>query len=74
MPILALKKQYNILLKRHNRATEYLDDMSKSINDREKWLPEYKTILQKLNSILGELKGLGIKVTDDEIIDGFEVD
>lgn len=67
-----LKEEYNKLLEREKKAAQYLDDNTKPIAEREKWIPQYKNIIDRLGAIIDELRQLGYKMTDNEIIEGFK--
>lgn len=68
-----LKKKYNAFIQRHNKALKYLDNNQIDIDERENHIQAYKKILDELNSIIDELNKLGISYTDENILNGFEV-
>lgn len=55
--MLELKKEYDELLAREKKAAEYLDNQNIPIAEREKWIPQYKSIINRLGAIMGEMKG-----------------
>ena len=63
------KEYYNTLLDRHYKALVFFADNDITIDDKEKWVPEYREILASL----GEMLDIIGKYTDDNILDGFEV-
>jgi F0F1-type ATP synthase delta subunit len=65
----SLKREYNELLKREEKAVEYLDDNSIPLETRENYFSEYKKILDRLNEIL-ELIG---RYKREEILEGFKL-
>lgn len=72
MDILALKKQYNQLLHRHNEGKLYIDNTNIPLADREKQIPLFIQICEKLNDILIELKKYNVKFTDEDVLTGFK--
>lgn len=72
--ILELKQEYNKYLLRHSKAFIYLEDNNISINEREKWLPEYKRIVYHLNRILNKLELKGVHYTLIEGLGGFDIE
>ena len=72
MPVLTeqqIKQEYNTLFARYKKAFAYLlqDDA-----DREKWLPEYTALVDKLNELVTAMKAQGIPYTTKELQEGFE--
>lgn len=74
MSILTLKEEYNNLLIREAKAEIYLDDNSKSITDRELWVPEYQKVINRLGEIIEELGTNGVIITKDQILGGFNLE
>ena len=50
-----LKSHYNELLAREKRGEEYLDDPTRTPDEVEKWMPEFRKILTALNYTLGQI-------------------
>jgi hypothetical protein len=69
-----LKGKYNEVLQRHNKGAKYLDDMSVSLEEKEKWSGEFKDILRSMDELVKAIEEQGYKVTDDEILNGFGVE
>ena len=65
------KEYYNILLERHYKALIFFADNGITIEDKEKWVPEYREILASLGEML-DIIGKG-NYTDDNILNGLEV-
>jgi hypothetical protein len=68
-----LINQYNKLITIHNKAAEYLDNNNIPLSQREKKIPEYKKIVDKLNELITEFDKHGIKYSSNEILNGFKV-
>ena len=68
-----LMKQYNEILAREVKAQKYLDDNTKTIEEREKWIPEYRNILLELSGIFIDITKLGRKITPEEAANGFQI-
>lgn len=60
-----LKERYNFVLKRHKKACKYLD----SKNVPQKWIDEYKRVVEELNILLNEIGGY----TEYEVLEGFNI-
>ena len=69
-----LKTHYNKLIKRYKTGADYLDNNGIPLEEREKWMDEFRNIIDGLNGFLKEFKKLGIETTEDEIMNGFELD
>ena len=69
-----LKTHYNKLIKRYKTGADYLDNNGIPLEEREKWMDEFRNIIDGLNGLLKEFKKLGIETTEDEIMNGFELD
>lgn len=68
------KQRYNEYLLRHCKAEIYLNNNNISVSDREKWLPEYRDIVNQLNFILSILDEAEIKYNFDNILGGFDIE
>jgi hypothetical protein len=74
LPVLDdLKRKYNEILVRHAKAAEIMNDNSKSVAASEKWVDNYKSIVRELEEYIKEIKVQGCEMTQDEILNGFEV-
>ena len=49
-------EKLNELLKRHEKAVQYLDNMNIAAERKEKWLPEYEKLVQELNQLWDEIE------------------
>mgnify|MGYP000906025151 CR=1 FL=1 len=65
-----LTDEYNDLLKRFYKATDYLDNKKIPMAERKRWLPEFQKIILRMNEILGELKKQGREPSNKEIMEG----
>lgn len=68
-----LKKQYNALLIRHNRAASFLDDDAIPAEEREQHIPAFKQIIADMEAILKGIKAKGQEASETEILQGFKV-
>jgi len=66
-----LKAKYNEVLERHNKGAAYLDS-DVSLEQKEKWAPEFSDIVRSMNELAGVMAKEGHTMTDDEILKGFE--
>ncbi len=67
----ALKTEYNKVLERWNKATEYLEHEATS-EQIDKWLPEYEMILKRRNALCMDIwQESGVKPTVEEFEYGF---
>jgi hypothetical protein len=57
-----LEQEYDQLLKRFYKAVEYLDNKEIPLEERKKWLPEYRKILDKLNELVTQMRKRGKEV------------
>jgi hypothetical protein len=61
------KQKYNDLLMRAWKAVYFMDNLTVNMADKEKWLPEFKKLLDEINSMItGDF-------TDNEILYGFQI-
>jgi hypothetical protein len=70
---LELKREYNKVLKRHHKAALYMDDCNVPISQRETFLPEYKNIIDRLNTILNIFEINKIEYSTKEGLGGFDL-
>ena len=68
-----LKKQYNALLIRHNRAASFLDDDAIPAEEREQHIPAFRQIIADMEGILKDIKAKGHEASETEILHGFKV-
>ncbi len=61
-----LKKEYNTTLQRYYNGCNYIDE---HLEEMDKYLPVVQELLNKLNKILEKI----LKVTEEEIINGFKI-
>ena len=66
-----LKKEYNQVVSRINKATEFFKNCTKE--EVDKHLPLFLELNNKANDLLNELKKLGYRATLDEIERGFNL-
>jgi hypothetical protein len=66
------KEEYNSLLTREKKAESYLMDERVPIEEREKWLAAYGTIVKQLGQMIYEYKKAGNEFTGDEQMNGFK--
>lgn len=64
-----LKKKYNKLLDREKKAEEWLDSPEQTDSQVERWMPEFRGILDGLNKLLTQIGSH----TTDETINGFKI-
>jgi len=62
-----LRQEYNEQLARWKKAFTYL---SSDIEEKEKWLPEYEKLCNRLNAMVVELKMQGITPTNARLMEG----
>ncbi len=65
-----LKRQYDSLLARENKAETYLDDNTIPYSERKKWIPQFRAILDEMSKILSRLP----PSTSQERLNGFKTD
>lgn len=68
---MALKCEYNRLLKCEKELAEILDDEQTPIGVKEQEVRKYIAITDRLSIILNELKKMGVSVSDLQIENGF---
>jgi hypothetical protein len=66
-----LKKEYNELALKLAKADVYMDDHTKPIAEREKFVPRYRELTKQMANMLKELEQAGVRWTEDEAIGGF---
>lgn len=67
MPL--LRQEYNEQLARWKKAFTYLSsDISEA--EKEKWLPEFEKICNRLNAMVNELKMQGVTSTNTRLLEG----
>jgi hypothetical protein len=71
MELKGLANKYNAILKRVYKALDWFESVSKE--DIDKWLPKFNQLLGELDAIGKQIeKESGIKLTDEQILNGFE--
>ena len=65
------KIAYNKLVLRHKKAEAYLNNNDIPMADREKYLPEFRKLLNNINKAIEDFNANGIEMTADEILEGF---
>lgn len=73
MTVNELKQEYNKVLGVLSEASKYMDDNSIPIADREAKIPVFQRLIVKTCEIAKELKRLGVKCTDKELVEGFQI-
>lgn len=66
-----MMEKYNLLLRRYHRAVKWLDDPVRTEEEREKYIDNFREILQGLNFYLKKIKETGINLTSKQILEGF---
>ena len=66
------KEEYNKLLAREKKAESYLMDERVPIEEREKWLASYGTIVKQLGQMIYEYKKAGNEFAVDQQMNGFK--
>lgn len=49
-------EKLNELLKRHEKAVQYLDNMNIAVEEKEKWIPEYRELIREIGTTIDELE------------------
>lgn len=52
----SLKAEYSELFQRYTKAVTYLDNPAIPNSDKEKWLPEFETLLKRLNVLFEKIE------------------
>ena len=68
-----LKKKYNALLKRHNRASDFFDDNSIPIVERKRHIQAFREIIEEMESVLKYINCKGYSPTEKEMLEGFKL-
>jgi hypothetical protein len=71
IPVLETMKQFNELIEREAKANKFLENPNIITKEKEKWIAEYRLILNNLDGILHKLEELGYEVTQEEATEGF---
>lgn len=65
-------KRYNYNIGRIKKAEEFMSSPSTTIEQVEKWLPEYNKVVNELSKLMREFKKkTGYEMSDKEIFNGF---
>ena len=70
--VIERKKAYNKLIDRHNKAAAYLDNNKIPLEEREKHIPDFQKLLNRLNEAITMFKNNGVSMTSEEILEGFK--
>lgn len=65
------KKEYTELALKLAKADVYMDDNTKSVAEREKYIPRYLDLTRQMSDRLKELTAGGVKWTEEQAINGF---
>lgn len=65
------KQQYNTLIKRYKKYEEFVENPNISMEDKYKWVPEAKLLINQLGGLLVKLKDLEVMYTHEEVLNGF---
>lgn len=68
---MGIKGEYNEYLSRYKKASRWIDDPKRTMEEIEKWLPEFERIIAHLGELLLEMQKMGINYSDDEVLKGF---
>jgi len=67
-----LKIEYNKVIARWNKATEYIESKDRTPQEVDKWLPDYEAILKQRQALCMDIwQESGIKPTVEEFENGF---
>lgn len=69
LTITKAKEEYNITLKRYEKANVYFENTKVSQEDKEKQLKNYQVILNGLNELLSKI----VNYEQSEMLGGFHV-
>ena len=67
-----LKRFYNVLIKRHKKACDYLDNNDIPLEQRDKHVSRYQTLMKTINKCVEMLEINEIKMSNNEIRNGFK--
>ena len=70
--LIGLKQQYNESLIRLKKAEAFMDGPA-PIEEKEKWQPEFQSIIEKRENLYDYIKQTGYVMTPDEIENGFNL-
>ena len=65
------KAAYNALITRQKKAEQYFNNNDLSIEERERHMPEFQSVMRRINEAITMLKEKGIPISEDEILNGF---
>lgn len=73
MPVLEeLMQRYDQELQRYSNGAIYLDNPAIPMCDREKWIPEFRKIINVLDSLVIQIKDVGYEMSNNQILNGFK--
>lgn len=67
-----LKQEYNKILKRFYKANEWFNDSDRTVEEQDKYIGEFEKILEGITKNTLKLEKLGIKMTGEIFINGFD--
>jgi len=65
------KENYNQLLERCQKATEWLNTPERTEEEKEKYLPAFQQILNQINILIMDFESKGLEMTRKQILYGF---
>lgn len=72
-----LKKEYNKLIKRQKDAIKYfesIEDQEKLNKELKRLFPTYDKVVVDLHEIRKRIECFGYKLSNEEVMEGFEID
>lgn len=70
----SLMRSYNALLEAKQGLEARLDEASVAIGEREKLIPGFKVILERLNSLIMRIEEAGYVMSSNEVCNGFKAE
>jgi hypothetical protein len=68
------KIQYNNLLRRWHKYENFVENPEISMDEKLKWVPEARKLMQDMGRLLDAIKAQGHEYTEKEVLEtGFEV-
>lgn len=69
----AIKKKYNQLVVRRNKADEFYNNPNGNLEKQMQWMPEYQELLKQLSVCITQFERVaGRQMTSEEIWEGFK--
>jgi len=69
-----LKREYNSFIARIKKGERYLDKIEVPVDEREKWIPAFKYLIDNCNRLINTFEHYGVSMTDEEIREGFKME